>query len=103
MDINNKPTSVIIGGITIPIRVVEEFSDQRLGEYDGEKREISVTRRCYEDPTLFNWVIVHEMVHCALDISGANYGMSTKTEEQVVSAVEALLVPAVRLFDVYHL
>tara|TARA_R110002020_G_scaffold318817_2_gene534472 strand:+ start:1999 stop:2310 length:312 start_codon:yes stop_codon:yes gene_type:complete len=95
----NKHSSIRVAGMDIPLNIVESFPDGRLGEYDGNKREISLSKECLDDHKLCRATLVHEVVHCALDLSGANYGMSEKTEEQVVTAVEALAVPAVRLID----
>ena len=95
----NNVSSIKVAGIDIPLNVVASFPDGRLGEYDGNKREISLSQECLSNMKLFQATLIHEVVHCALDLSGANYGMSEKTEEQVVTAVEALAVPAVRLID----
>ena len=95
----NKISSIAVAGIDIPLNLVQSFPDGRLAEYDGNRREINIAEECVADPKLCRSTLVHEVVHCALDLSGANYGMSEKTEEQVVTAVEALAVPAVRLID----
>tara|TARA_B100001059_G_scaffold95433_1_gene94621 strand:- start:772 stop:1095 length:324 start_codon:yes stop_codon:yes gene_type:complete len=99
MAINNNRSSIQVAGMKIPLIIVESFPDGTLGEYNGNTREISLSKECFKDEGLFRSTLIHEAVHCALDLSGANYGMTTKTEEQVVTAVEALVVPAVRLID----
>lgn len=95
----NSVSSIQVAGLNIPLNVVLSFPDGRLAEYDGNKREINIAKECLSDNKLCRATLIHEVVHCALDLSGANYGMSEKTEEQVVTAVEALAVPAVRLID----
>ena len=94
-----KITNLNIAGLDIPLNSVESFEDSRVGEYDSETREINILSRCFGNPTVFMPILVHEMAHCALDLSGANYEMSDKTEEQVVTAIETLLVPAVKRLD----
>lgn len=95
----NNITNINIGGLEIALNSVESFEDSRVGEYDSESREINILSRCFGNTKVFMPILIHEMVHCALDISGANYGMSDKTEEQVVTAIETLLVPAVQRLD----
>tara|TARA_R110001592_G_scaffold49776_1_gene154779 strand:+ start:2533 stop:2856 length:324 start_codon:yes stop_codon:yes gene_type:complete len=99
MGINKDRINLRVAGMDIPLNIVESFPDGSLGEYDGNVREISISKACFKDVNLFRSTLVHEVVHCALDLSGANYGMSSKTEEQVVTAVEALAIPAVRSID----
>jgi hypothetical protein len=84
-----------IAGIDIPINIVEEFGDDRLAEYDSTHRCINIGTEVLKTKELFKATLVHEIIHCALDLSGANYNMPIKTEEQVVIAVEALAAPAI--------
>jgi|TARA_B100001093_G_scaffold56903_1_gene48096 exo-beta-1,3-glucanase (GH17 family) len=84
-----------IAGQDIPINIVEEFGDERLAEYDSTHRCINIGKEVLKTKELFRSTLVHEIIHCALDLSGANYNMPVKTEEQIVMAVEALAVPAV--------
>lgn len=99
MAMKNNIYNLKIAGLDIPVNYVASFDDSRVGEYDSERREINLLLRLQDDPKALMTTLVHELVHCVLDVSGANYGMSEKTEEQVVMAVEALAVPAVRLLD----
>lgn len=86
---------ISVAGQDIPINIVEEFGDDRLAEYDSTHRCINIGKEVLKTKELFRSTLVHEIIHCALDLSGANYNMPLKTEEQVVTAVEALAVPAV--------
>lgn len=86
---------ISVAGQDIPINIVEEFGDDRLAEYDSTHRCINIGKEVLKTKELFRSTLVHEIIHCALDLSGANYNMPLKTEEQVVTAIEALAVPAV--------
>ena len=70
----NNVSSIKVAGLDIPLNVVASFPDGRLGEYDGNKREISLSQECLSNMKLFQATLIHEVVHCALDLSGANYG-----------------------------
>ena len=79
------PKYIYVAGMRIPINVKEELPGS-LAEYD-----VNILR----DKQLFRSTIVHELIHCALDLAGVSFNMPTKTEEQIVTAVESLAAPAI--------
>ena len=92
------PAFVNIGGKRIPINVLDELPG-RLAEYDSEFRCINISAYILKDRQLFRDTIVHEVIHCALDLAGISFNtsgvLSEKIEEQVVTAVETLAAPAI--------
>jgi hypothetical protein len=92
------PSFVNIGGKRIPINVLDEMPG-RLAEYDSEYRCINISAHILKDRQLFRDTLVHEVIHCALDLAGISFNtsgvLSEKIEEQVVTAVETLAAPAI--------
>ena len=94
----DPPAFVNIGGKRIPVVVVDEMPG-RLAEYDPEKRNIKILRELLQDKQVFRDTLVHEVIHCALDLAGISFNtsgvLSEMIEEQVVTAVETLAAPAI--------
>ena len=92
------PSFINIGGKRIPVNVVKEIPGC-LGEYDPEFRCINLAEGTLKDRKLFRDTLVHEVIHCALDLAGISFNtsgvLSEKIEEQVVTAVETLAAPAI--------
>jgi hypothetical protein len=92
------PDFINVGGKRIRVVVVDEMPG-RLAEYDPEKRAINLHRSVLQDKALFRDTLVHEVVHCALDLAGVSFNtsgvLSVKIEEQVVTAIETLAAPAI--------
>jgi|TARA_A100001391_G_scaffold200348_2_gene184744 hypothetical protein len=88
------PKYIYVAGMRIPINVKEELPGS-LAEYDPEMRCINIHVSILRDKQLFRSTIVHELIHCALDLAGVSFNMPTKTEEQIVTAVESLAAPAI--------
>lgn len=94
------PTSILIGGRRIPIRVTSLLEDEgHLGDYDSNTRSIRLDSSTLLDPTLLRDTLTHEVIHCALDLAGISFNssgtLSPKLEEQVVTALESLAAPAI--------
>ncbi len=100
MDIEplTPPKSIDVAGIHIPVHVKTEMPG-RLAEYDPELRCINIHESVLRDRSLLRDTLVHEVLHCALDLAGISYNtsgvLSEKVEEQVVTAVETLAAPAI--------
>ena len=92
------PNHINVAGIRIPVHIKEEMPG-RLAEYDPEMRSINIHVSVLRDRQLFRATLVHEVIHCALDLAGISFNtsrvLSEKIEEQVVSAVESLAAPAI--------
>ena len=92
------PNHINVAGIRIPVHIKEEMPG-RLAEYDPEMRCINIHVSVLRDRQLFRATLVHEVIHCALDLAGISFNtsrvLSEKIEEQVVSAVESLAAPAI--------
>ena len=92
------PQFINVGGKRIPVHVVKDLPG-RLGEYDPELRCINLSADTLRDRSLFRDTLVHEVLHCALDLAGVSFNtsgvLSEKIEEQVVTAVETLAAPAI--------
>tara|TARA_Y100000401_G_scaffold11112_1_gene7609 strand:+ start:759 stop:1088 length:330 start_codon:yes stop_codon:yes gene_type:complete len=98
MPLITPPPAVNVGGKRIVVYIKEDLPG-RLGEYDSEKRCINIAESVLEDPTLFRDTLVHEIIHCVLDLAGLSFNsssvLSAKVEEQVVTAMETLASPAI--------
>jgi len=94
----NPPAFVNIGGKRIPVVCVDALPGA-LAEYDSEKRHIKILKSLLEDKQVFRDTLIHEVIHCALDLAGISFNtsgvLSEKIEEQVVTAVETLAAPAI--------
>ena len=92
------PNHINVAGIRITVHIKEEMPG-RLAEYDPEMRCINIHVSVLRDRQLFRATLVHEVIHCALDLAGISFNtsrvLSEKIEEQVVSAVESLAAPAI--------
>ena len=92
------PEFINVAGQRIPVNVLEDMPG-RLAEYDPELRCINIHRSVLRDRQLFRSTLVHEVIHCALDLAGISFNtsrvLSEKIEEQVVTAVESLAAPAI--------
>lgn len=92
------PDFINVGGKRIPV-IVKSKLPGRLAEYDPEKRCIIIVESILEDRNVFRDTLVHEVLHCALDLAGISFNtsgvLSEKVEEQVVTAVETLAAPAI--------
>ena len=77
----------------------QEDMPGRLAEYDPELRCINIRGSVLRDRQLFRSTLVHEVIHCAIDLAGISFNtsrvLSEKIEEQVVTAVESLAAPAI--------
>lgn len=92
------PRFINVGGKRIPVHVLRDIPGC-LGEYDSELRCINLSANILKDRQLFRDTLVHEVLHCALDLAGVSFNtsgvLSEKIEEQVVTAVETLAAPAI--------
>ena len=92
------PEFINVGGKRIRVVVVEELPGS-LAENDPEKRAINMLAELLQDKQLFRETLVHEVIHCALDLAGISFNtsgvLSEKIEEQVVTAIETLAAPAI--------
>lgn len=92
------PEFINVAGIRVPVHVKEEMPG-RLAEYDSELRCINIHESVLRDRQLFRATLVHEVIHCALDLAGISFNtsgvLSEKVEEQVVTAVETLAAPSI--------
>lgn len=92
------PPFINIGGKRIPVKIKKEMPGS-LGEYDSELRCINLVEGTLKDRQLFRDTLVHEALHCALDLAGISFNtsgvLSEKIEEQVVTAIETLAAPAI--------
>ncbi len=94
------PSFINVGGKRIKIHILApDKMPGRLGEYDPSLRCINISSETLKERQLFRDTLVHEVVHCALDLAGISFNTSgaltEKKEEQVVTAVETLAAPAI--------
>lgn len=88
------PKSISVGGRKIPIDI--RPMKKRLGEFDPDTRRIALDPSVLKTRREFRSVLVHEVLHAALELGGvAGDRISPKAEEQVVNAIEALAAPAI--------
>ena len=92
------PKFINVAGQRIPVHVKKEMPG-RLAEFDPELRCINIHESILRDRQLLRATLVHEVIHCALDLAGISFNtsgvLSEKVEEQVVTAVETLAAPAI--------
>ena len=93
------PPHIVVGGRTIPVLVAPLDEEEALGLYNSTLRTITVDSSTLLDKRLLRDTLVHEVIHCALDLAGVSFTSSgtlgSRVEEQVVTAVEALAAPAI--------
>lgn len=90
---SRPPRFVIVLGFKIKIRFVKKLNmhnQELLGLYCPEAREILLLKHDGWREILF-----HELIHCALDLTGANQGLSEKHEEMIVRALTSGIFPLV--------
>ena len=92
------PEFINVAGQRIPVHVKKEMPG-RLAEFDPELRCINIHESILRDRQLFRATMVHEVIHCALEMAGISFNtsgvLSEKVEEQVVTAIETLAAPAI--------
>lgn len=90
----SKPPRVItILGYKIRVRVVKTLlheGQEMLGLYLPDRREI----RLLDQPAWCE-ILFHELIHCALDLTAANEGMTEEAEERIVRALTSSIFPLV--------
>ena len=85
-DRTRPPRVITICGHKIKIRVVKELVDGSIdlyGAYNGDTKTIFLKK----DP---NWklTLFHEMIHCALHLTGAGEGLTLSKEEAICISLE---------------
>lgn len=83
--------SVVIGGQRVKIKVVEDFED--WGEYDHDKKIITLSKECLKSTKLFLSTLRHEMIHASLAIGGVAYSDHFE-EEAIVRCMDDIFFPA---------
>ena len=81
----NLPRSVKVLGHTIPIKVVEHLEDggnELLGAYNAETKTIFLLKGCDRS------VLLHEIIHAILHLSGASEGLTMSKEESICLSLE---------------
>jgi hypothetical protein len=87
------PRWVTIMGYRIRVKLVKTLThegQEMLGLYLPDRREILLL-----DHAGWPEILFHELIHCALDLTAANEGMSEEAEERVVRALTSALFPLV--------
>lgn len=84
------PKSILIGGQRIDIRTAEI---ENLGEYHADLKLIKINENIINDKRLCFETLRHEMMHCALNISGLSF-CSSFEEESVVRCMDNIFFPA---------
>ena len=87
----HPPKSVKLLGYDIAIKVVPYLEDNEielLGAWCDENKTIYLLKGC-------NWrsVLLHELGHACLSLTGANQGLGTNVEERLILAWEAGIAP----------
>jgi hypothetical protein len=85
------PRSVLVLGYRLKIRVVSYLEDSGadlLGAFNGETKTIFLARGCDWKP-----VLLHEITHAILYLSGSCEGLTQSKEESLVLALEHGLSP----------
>ena len=84
------PKSVTVLGHKINIKVVEHLDDdgqELLGAFNAETKTIFLSKGCDKS------VLLHEVIHAAIYLSGNSEGLSANREEAIVLALEHALFP----------
>jgi hypothetical protein len=87
-----RPQSIMIGDTEFEIQYLKKVREGIEGEIVFAERVIRVENNDQWFETLF-----HEMNHAAFHVSGKNKGMSARKEEAVVTMLEQLLAPHLKL------
>lgn len=87
------PRSVTVCGHKIAVKVSEHLDDDGtdlLGAFNSETKTIYLLKGC-------NWksVLLHEITHAALYLTGASEGLTLSKEESLVLALEHALGPLI--------
>lgn len=88
------PRVVYICGHRIKIKTVEKLvdgSDELAGAYNGDTKTIYLLKHEEWASTL-----LHEIIHCALHLTGSGEGLSLSKEETITVAIENALFPLIR-------
>lgn len=85
------PTSVVVGGQKIRIRVVKGMED--WGQYLHDDNVIRISAKCVDIPGALRSTLRHELTHAALNIGGVAF-MEKFDEEAVVRCLEQVFFPA---------
>jgi hypothetical protein len=88
------PRSVTVLGHKLKVKVVpylEADGDDLLGAFNSESKTIFLLKGC-------DWrsVLLHEICHAVLYLSGASEGLTMTKEESIVLALEHGLLPIIR-------
>ncbi len=95
---NPVPSTLNIAGQSITVKVTP--MDDSFGFYDEVTRTITLDSSLLTDEPRLREILVHEIVHCALALSGlAPNVLSGKAEEAVATCVSSLALPAILGLD----
>lgn len=86
------PTSVMIGGKRIRLRIVPELGMH--GCYDHDEKLIMLNAALLDDPAALRSTLRHEMLEATLFISGHAW-MEGFDTEPLVRAIEEIFFPAI--------
>jgi len=84
------PKSIRIGGHKILIKVADL---ENLGEYHSDIKTIKINASIVADDKECFETLRHEMMHCALDVSGLSFCDSFE-EESIVRCMDNVFFPA---------
>ena len=85
------PKSITLLGYTISIKVVPYLEDNEvelLGAWCEEDKTIYLLKGCN-----WKWVLLHELGHASLSLTGANQGLGVNVEERIILAIESAIAP----------
>ena len=90
-DRKHPPKSVTLLGYKIQIKVVaylEDEGEDLLGAWNHDNKTIFLLRGC-------DWksVLLHELMHAGISLTGACAGISMTSEERIVLALEHAIAP----------
>jgi hypothetical protein len=98
--VSKRPTKVSVLGVPFTIEYVADLKASdgttAMGETLGEERIIRICTTNNTTQELVESVILHEIVHAALYISGQSERLGDKHEESIVLALENALAPIYR-------
>jgi hypothetical protein len=99
-EMSKRPTKVNVLGVPFSIEYVADLKasdgDTVMGETLGEERTIRICTTKNKNQELVEAVILHEIIHAALYISGQTERLGDKHEESLVLALENALAPIYR-------
>lgn len=81
---------MIVGGHKVRIEVSTSLED--WGQYDHDRKVITVSHHTLEKASLLRTTLRHELMHAALSISGVSYCTGFQ-EEAVVRCFDELFFP----------